>query len=185
MIVSHVLLWTIAILQAAAILALVSQFSTIRGYLESGRYLKLPVGAYAPFAPCIDLRTGKFMGEEGLKSTTGFLLIFLSPECGVCKNLLWDVSNRLGETDSRSVTFYCTGTGRAWETLIIETSKHLQIVGPAEKDIALEFGITSYPTGVEIDLDGRVAGYFYPSTADEVRQRIRSRASRGELVGVA
>ncbi len=185
MIASQALLWIVVLVQAAAILSLLSQLSSIRSYLESGLYVRLSVGATAPAISCVDMQTSEPIGLGDLQSSgTGLLLIFLSSECAVCRTLLKDVS-KVAEGDARCVTFYCSGNARGWETLVSHQTKHLRLIGPGKNDATLDFGVISYPTAVEIDRNGKIAGYFYPSSADDLRQRILARGQKTELATVA
>lgn len=176
---SYIVIWVLTILLILIAIGLLRELTVLRkALLGSGGTVgrsMLVIGSRSPKFAGIDIRTGLNVTADALLGRPS-TLIFLSPQCSVCRHLVSGLGSIATTADSplRPIVV-CAGTDAACRTLIKDDDLGSAVV-LVDNDgrIAGLFGVSSYPVIVVIDAERRVLKIGYPRNAQDCLEVIRN-----------
>ena len=171
--VAHIALWVAVGFQGLAICALLYKNNRLLEIAATGGIVSQhAAGSSAPRFLATDLRTRAVVSSDELMESRTFLL-FITPACPACLRLMRDLSDACSERGRRfeKLLVYCVGSSR--ECANANERNLLNLNGMAlltehDAKVADLFGVRTLPALVELDYAWRIAGYFYPSTWEDI-----------------
>lgn len=167
---SYIAIWILVLFQGLLVLALLRQLTELRRLIEAGGLQaddRLPVGSPAPEFSGVDLRSGEQVRMDSL-SWFGGVMLFLSPDCGVCKGLAEGLRQPATDGLPRIVVF-CQGEEQACSRFVkrLDPEVHLLVKG-AKKTAAL-YHVSGFPTAIAVDRKQRIVGYGHPENVGDLK----------------
>lgn len=168
---SYIAMWVMVLFQGLLILALLRQLSELRelagkGGLDADN--RLPTGSVAPAFIGLDLFTGRQAGGETLTGSGGIVL-FLSPDCGLCESLTISLRTSTLIGMPRIITL-CQGGEQACKDVAKLLGSDGRFVVNGVEEIAARYGVSRTPTAVVVDSARRIRAYGHPRNAEELKQ---------------
>lgn len=166
---SYIVLWVLVLFQGLLVLALLRQLAQLQRLVERGGLLGegwLSTGSQAPEFVGRDFRTGRHISSSDLEGRGGVLL-FLSPECAICKQLANNLS-LLTANGLPPVIVFCQGGEQACARLMKGLDLRVPLVCGDAEDIASRYGVQGSPTAVIVDRERKVRGYGHPANVEDL-----------------
>lgn len=162
---SYIAVWILVIFQGLLILALLKQLAEVKKLARLGGVAgadPLPVGTPAPDFEGIDLRFAKpvtkylFAGEGGV-------ILFLSPDCGSCLELV-DGLRQSALSESLPILTFCQGDESACASFIKRLGPKIYTLRGDFDDgsVAKSYHVDGSPTAVVINPDLTISSYGHP-----------------------
>jgi len=178
---SYVALWALVLFQGLLVLAVLQKLEELRQLAERGGLTRddwLPAGSPAPQVTGLDFRSGRPVSSRDLDGRGG-LILFLSPECSVCKGLA--DSLRQPATDGLPpIIAFCQGSGKACATFAARLGYDIPLVLDEVRETATSYRVSGFPTAVVVDSQHRIRGYGNPENVEAIR-RLVARSQAGGL----
>lgn len=174
--VSYVAIWLLVLFQGLLVLALLRQLAELRRLVESGGAQgedRLPVGSPAPEFEGLDARSGRRVDSHSLNGRGG-VLIFLSPECGTCKDLadgLW----RPAMDGLPPIITFCQGGQQSCASFVRRLGPEVHVLRDDADEAATRYHVSGSPTAVVIDGEQKIRGYGHPQNVEDLK-RLLSRS---------
>lgn len=167
------LLWILAIVQGAVIVALVHQLADLRIVVNSGAPAlpKLPVGIRAPEFSALDLRSNRILHSSTLNGRR-VVLCFMNADCHVCRVLAFELSQKPADVLAGLVVYYdgvVIGAGAVFQAL----AEKVPVLVKDTVDLSTQFGLEKLPVAVLIDEAWRISATTYPLRADDILAPLR------------
>jgi hypothetical protein len=170
-ITSYVVIWIVVVFQGLIVLALLRELTELRQKLEAVGFqqdARLPIGTLAPDFTAVDVRSKKTVGLHTLKGTGGAIL-FLTPHCGVCK----DLANSL-QTPSLDglppIIVFCQGGDSTCARVFERLDPKAYCVHQHAEEIATRYRVTGSPTVVLVDGEQKIRGYGHPEHLSNLKE---------------
>lgn len=170
---SYIAIWALVMSQCLLVLALLRQLAELRRLVEQGGLQsedRLPTGSLAPEFAGFDVRSGRQVGSHSL-SGLGGVILFLSPNCTVCKRLA-DSLRQPAMNGLPPIITFCQGGEQACarfiERLVLEV--HLLLEGAEET--ATRYHVSGFPTAVVIDGKRKIRAYGHPENVDDLKRLV-------------
>jgi hypothetical protein len=165
---TYIALWFVVIFEGLLILSLLQQLTKLRRLAEQGgssEQNRLALGSKAPPFAGIDLHSGEQIGIAHLDRRGG-LVIFLSPDCSVCKSLVGSValSNELPQTIA-----FCQGSQQACTALLTRVGVRIRSSFTGAEEAITSYRVSGFPTAVVVDGERRIRAYGYPKDAEDLK----------------
>jgi hypothetical protein len=162
------LLWLVAIVQGAIIVALVHQLDALRAIANAGAPVasKLPVGAEAPEFSALELQSNHPVHSSIFRGRR-IVLCFMNADCHACRALAFELSQKSADTLSGLVIYYdaaVTSVGAVFQALAAK----VPVLCKEAIDVSMQFGLDKFPVSVIIDESWRIAGTGNPLRADDL-----------------
>jgi hypothetical protein len=180
--VSYTALWVIVLFQGLLCLALLKQLTELRQLdqeQELGEGKQIELGSDAPEFSGVEVYSGRKVGARTIDQR-GALILFLSPHCSICKDLVASMEPTALDGLPPIIAF-CRGSERACATFARRFGvKPGSLVATAE-EAASRYRAFRVPTVVAIGGDRTVRGYAQPKHVDDLR-RLKVRAYAASLL---
>ena len=161
--VSYIGLWILVLFQGLLTIALLRQLTELRNLASQGALSSdeiLPEGTRAPEFAGIDVRSGKRISNKSINQH-GAVLVFLSPECDMCKSLA--TSLRRPAVDALpEIIVFCQGQQQDCAYFEQAVDPDLLLLRESNKETATRYRVFTYPTAVVIDHNQQIRGYDHP-----------------------
>jgi hypothetical protein len=177
---SYIAIWVLVLFQGLLVLALLRQLAELRRLLEVGGLQgvdRLPVGSLAPDFAGFDLRSGRQVSGQSL-SGTGGVMLFLSPECTVCKGLA-DSLRPPAVNDLPPTFVFCQGGERACARFVKRLGPGVHLLVGGAEEVATRYRVTGSPTAVVVDGERKVRGYGHPQNVEDLKRLVTGSLSAG------
>ena len=166
---SYIAIWILVLFQGFLILALLRQLTELRRLLEMGGLHvedRLPQGSPAPEFEGFDARSGQPVGTRIL-SGRGGILLFLSPDCTVCRGLV--ASLRQPAIDALPpIIALCQGAEQSCGRLVKRLGPEVNLLIKGTHEIAARYRVTGSPTAVVVDDERKIRGYGNPQNIEDL-----------------
>ena len=170
-ITSYIAVWILVVFQGLIVLALLRELTELRQKLEAGAFQnddRLPIGSLAPDFTAVDVRSKKTVGLQTLTGTGGAIL-FLTPHCGVCKDLA--NSLRPPALDGLPpIIVFCQGSDSACARVFERLDPKAFTVNYQAEQIASRYHVTGSPTVVLVDSERKIRGYGNPEHLEDLKK---------------
>lgn len=163
------LLGVITIAQVLLSFVLAHQVAELRLRLSSGGGAAsnpIMLGTRAPTFDVTDLRSGERVSSATMLGTRTYLL-FVSTDCGVCRNLARELASA-SMLHSRHLVMYCNGRKSGCGAMLSELPQGVRLFIAYDRSISAAFAVPGFPTAAVLDEKWRIAGFRYPSSAEDV-----------------
>lgn len=167
---SYIAIWVLVLFQGLLVIALLRQLAELRRLVEMGGFQedRLPAGSPAPRFAGLDVRSGQQVSSYSLNGRGGVLL-FLSPDCTVCKGLA-DSLRPPALNDLPPVIAFCQGGERACERFIKRLGPGVSLLFDVAGETAARYHVSGSPTAVVVDEKQRVRGYGNPQDVEDLKR---------------
>ena len=178
---TYVLIWIVVLFQGLLVLALLRELSELRRRLELGALGnedRLPIGSEAPEFTGADVRTGKLVSLQTVGPNGGAIL-FLTPDCNLCKNL----ANSLRApalSELPTVVVFCQGSERGCSAFYERLDPKGYLLHKGSEQVASLYQVTGSPTAVILDGERKIRGYGHPQDLEDLK-KLLTRALRAEF----
>jgi hypothetical protein len=168
---SYIAVWILVLFQGLIILALLRELSEQRRRLELGPLEnedRLPVGSPAPELTGVDVRSQQLVTLQTIGPEGGAIL-FLTPDCNVCRNL----ANSLRApalSDLPTVVVFCQGSERGCSTFYERLDPKGYLLHKAAEQVAALYHVTGSPTAVIVDDERKIRGYGHPQDLEDLKK---------------
>lgn len=162
-------LFGIQVFHILASIGLLKQYNALQDLVSEngiGRN-RLAVGTPAPNVAMTDLRSGKSYEYEYSATTSARVLLFLSPKCTFCVNIVRELAHVPTEKLSR-LALICLGLDRDCNQMLKRLANGVSTFADSSHRIARQFGISNAPEAVLITRSGKIRGYSYPRTVPDL-----------------
>lgn len=161
-------LWLIALIQGAVIIALVHQLADLRAIAKAGAPVlsKLPVGSVAPEFSTVELQSNRKLHSSSLGGRR-IVLCFMNADCQVCRTLAFELSQKSAVVLAGLVIYYeavGSSVGAAFQAL----AGKVPVLCKDTSDVSIMFGLEKFPVTVVIDESWRIVDTGYPLRTDDV-----------------
>lgn len=171
---TYIAIWALVLFQGLLIVALLRDLSDLRR--AAGRRgppsAELPLGSVAPHYAGADVRTGEMVDLQGMKEQGGIVL-FVSPDCRVCRRLFTSLPGSEIET-SMPVVVWCEGGDEACADFARHVPPTVPFLVDKGETIAARYYIAAFPCAVVVNRDLTIRAYGYPKTPQELRDVVQS-----------
>ena len=172
---TYLAVWILVLLQGLLILALLRQLAELRRQVELRGMPsddRLPIDSLAPEFTGADIGSGRQVGSHSL-SAHGGVILFLSPECGLCKELASGLQQP-AINGLPPIIALCQGGAQpcAYFVEILSGKVHL-ILDEVEK-VAARYHVSGFPTAVIVDNQQKIRGYGHPEKVEDLRRLVES-----------
>ncbi len=168
-------LWALVVFQGLVVLALLRQIGELKRYVEQGGLPtsnQLPAGTPAPAFSALDLRSRQTTGLERLNGRGGVVL-FLSPDCTVCRGLADSLRATAGGDALPPVVPVCAGDDKGCGMFLDRLGPAFPLLVDARQQIGRLYHVDGSPTAVVLDERQRVRGYGHPQDARDLHELLR------------
>jgi hypothetical protein len=172
---TYIALWVLVAMQCLLILALVKQFAELKRLLDKGGLpgpQRLPAGTPAPEFEGADLRSGRLISSADWNGRGG-LILFLSPECTLCRRLASGLEHLEQDALSRLVVL-CQGDERGCQEFSRQIGAAVAVLFDRSPGAAARYRVSGSPTAVLLDEALRVRGYGHPNGVEDLKQLLTS-----------
>jgi AhpC/TSA family protein len=162
------LLWVLAIVQGAVIVALVHQLADLRVVANSGAPAlpKLPVGVRAPEFSALDLQSNGILHSSTFNGRRT-VLCFMNADCHVCRVLAFELSQKPADVLEGLVVYYDSVAASAGE-VFQSLAEKIPVLCEDTVELSTQFGLEKFPVAVVIDEAWRISATNYPLRADDI-----------------
>jgi hypothetical protein len=126
----------------------------------------LPEGSPAPEFGGPELRSGHYTSSRDLDGR-GVIILFLSPECEVCKSLA--DSLRAAGTEAPPVIALCQGGEQACAGFATRLGKEVPLLFRGAQETAAAYGVSGFPTAVVVDTKRKIRAYGQPRDIGDLK----------------
>jgi len=160
-------LWVIVLFQGFVILGLLRTLRDLQVAVRSGRLpQRLPVGAEAPRFSGTDLRTGAVIDSAALVGRE-LVVLFLSDGCSFCRRLA-DGTRQVQVEPGQTRIAVCQGGPREASAFVDLLAIDVAVLPDPDETLFSSFAISSTPSAVVVDRDGRISGSGGPRHSGEL-----------------
>jgi hypothetical protein len=135
---------------------------------------KLPVGSRAPTFAAVDAGSGQIIRSADLKGRE-YLLLFVSPSCGMCARLIAEVRQH----GTEFLLVICRGSKGQCGVYGQELPADVRLLLDPEGQVADRYGTLSVPTAVAVNAANRIQGYVSPSKYSDLVSLRKRQAEPG------
>jgi methylamine dehydrogenase accessory protein MauD len=173
LLISHVLLWVLVVALALVILALVRQLGVLHERIAPAGALLVgggpKVGEQAPELELLDLRGRPVRLADGPT-----LLLFVSPTCPVCKELL-PTARRVASEEGLALVLASDG-GVAEHTAFVEREELQDLPYVLSMELGLAYQVGKLPYAVLVESDGVIRARGLVNTREHLESLTEARA---------
>lgn len=162
------LLWLVAIIQGAVIIALVHQLAALRSIANAGAPVlsNLPIGSLAPEFSATELLSNRALHSSSFRGHR-VAICFMNADCHVCRGLAFELSQKSADALAGLVIYYdgiVSSVGAAFQAL----AGKVPVLCKDKSDVSMQFGLDQFPVTVVIDETWRIAATSHPLRADDL-----------------
>lgn len=168
---SYIAIWILVLFQGLLILALLRQLAELHRLMERGVLQgedRLLAGSRAPKFAGLDVRTGQQVGSHILNGSGGVIL-FLSPECVVCKSLADSLTQR-AISRLPPIIVFCKGGEQGCSYFVKRLGLEIHLLREGAEETAARYHVSGFPTAIAVDGKQKIRGYGHPKNLEDLRQ---------------
>jgi hypothetical protein len=167
----YLALWIVVIVMGVVVVGLVRELSDLRRLAVGGRLpQRLAIGARAPRISGPDVRSHAIVDSAQL-SGRELVVLFLSPDCRVCRRLADGVRSLPVEPGQARIAV-CRGTVAGAAPFIQTLAPDVSILLDEDGSTQATYGVSGTPVAFVLDGEGRVQGSSSPHHAGELQELI-------------
>jgi hypothetical protein len=176
---TYIAVWVLALLQGLLILALLRQLAELRRLVEQRSMhdhddhhdeARLPIDSLAPEFTGIDISSGMEVGIHSL-SAHGGVILFLSPECSMCKGLA-DELRRPAINDLPPIIVLCQGGKQPCAYFMDRLGGEVLLLVERVEEVAARYHVSGFPTAIVVDSRQKIRGYGHPEKIEDLRRTV-------------
>jgi len=179
LVASHVGLWAVLLLQALIVVALFRKLTELEWLFEKAQLQPArhaPLGEAAPDFVAADARNGAVIRASDIYET-GRALLFVATDCRICRGIAAGVSHWPSSPDAK-LAMCVVGPASNAQRMVAAIAPSIPIVIDQNDRIAAKYQVAFFPTLVLINETGRIVGYEYPRSEDDLQRRLQTNAQR-------
>jgi thioredoxin-related protein len=108
----------------------------------------------------------------------GAVLLFVAPECSVCKQLAESLQ-QAAMNGLPPIVAFCQGGVESCRPLVKALSGEVYVLVEGAEEVAAQYHVSGFPTAVVVDGEQKVRGYGRPENVEALRQLIEQSTSAG------
>jgi|SRR5579883_1482296 len=173
---TYVVLWLLALLNAVLIIAALHHLTKLRQLVARGGLAsqeRLPLGSPAPEFFADDSNRHQAISLR-LFAPRGGILLFLSPSCSVCHDLVKTLNIEADVAEVPPIVAICRGDNQACAKMLGKLDPRIYSVTNPSGAIAVNYRVSGTPTAVFIDEHLKVRGYGHPANIKDLFEFVGS-----------
>ncbi len=170
---SYIASWIVVLFQGLLIVFLLRQLAELRRLGEQGGLPgedHLSTGSPAPEFAGFDARSGQQIGSRSL-SGLGGVILFLSPDCTVCKGLAGSL-RQPAMNDLPPIIALCPGGEQACAGVVKGLGLEVYLLFTGAEEMAARYHVSNFPTAVVVDAKQKIRGYGHPENVEDLKRLV-------------
>jgi hypothetical protein len=175
---TYAVMWIVTIFNAVAIMVLVREVARLRNQAELGFAAapeRLPLSSSVPPFTARELKSGTLVAGRNFAGQRSVFL-FLSTDCSTCAAIA-DGLRRWSTEELRGLAVFCNGEESRCRRLAGRLLEAVPVLRNADMNVFERFRLKGFPVAVLIDETSKIAGFRYPSSAEDVHSALETIAT--------